>query len=156
MFTFAHELAHLWLGADGVSDLDPFRPQVAGRQPIERFCNSVAAEFLIPESELKAQWGDAKNKEQPYHYLARKFKVSPIVAARRALDAGLITRRKFEDFYKEYTQDEQGKHKKRQFLEQPERAGGETFRRSGGARCKRRSAVVSGGLPADRSTGKDV
>jgi len=45
-FTLLHELAHLWLGQTGVS----------GRSPdlqIEKFCNDVAAAFLLPARELK-------------------------------------------------------------------------------------------------------
>src|SRR6185369_8679624 len=45
MFTFAHELAHLWLGQDGVSNLTDLQP---GTADIERHCNATAAEFLIP------------------------------------------------------------------------------------------------------------
>ena len=45
-FTLLHELAHLWLGATGVS---------GGGTPemeIERFCNEVAGEFLLPEADI--------------------------------------------------------------------------------------------------------
>ncbi|MGH6849116.1 MAG: ImmA/IrrE family metallo-endopeptidase [Methylocella sp.] len=45
-FTLAHELAHLWIGETGVS----------GAQfgsPIERFCNDVAGEFLLPAEDLR-------------------------------------------------------------------------------------------------------
>jgi Zn-dependent peptidase ImmA (M78 family)/transcriptional regulator with XRE-family HTH domain len=44
-FTLLHEIAHLWLGKTGVS----------GRSPdllVERFCNDVAASFLVPADEL--------------------------------------------------------------------------------------------------------
>jgi Zn-dependent peptidase ImmA (M78 family) len=44
-FTLLHELAHLWLGQSGIS----------GRSPdllVERFCNDVAASFLLPADEL--------------------------------------------------------------------------------------------------------
>lgn len=46
-FTLLHELAHLWLGATGVSG--------GGHQEqrIERFCNEVAAEFLLPSSDIE-------------------------------------------------------------------------------------------------------
>lgn len=45
-FTLLHELAHIWLGETGVSGMSA---EVA----IERFCNDVAAEFLLPEDELE-------------------------------------------------------------------------------------------------------
>ncbi|MCL5999730.1 MAG: XRE family transcriptional regulator [Chloroflexi bacterium] len=106
MFTFAHELAHLWLGADGVSDLDPLQPQPVQRAPLEQFCNSVAAEFVVPEQELRERWAEAQKQDEPYQFLARCFKVSPIVTARRALDVGLIPREAFFDFYNRYVEDD--------------------------------------------------
>ena len=44
-FTLLHELAHLWLGQTGVSG------RLAERG-IEKFCNDVASEFLVPAGEL--------------------------------------------------------------------------------------------------------
>ncbi len=45
-FTLIHELAHIWLGQTGVSGL---RAEIS----IERFCNDIASEFLLPNSELE-------------------------------------------------------------------------------------------------------
>jgi Zn-dependent peptidase ImmA (M78 family) len=43
-FTLMHELAHIWLGASGISGpLNGMSENV-----IERFCNDVAGEFLLP------------------------------------------------------------------------------------------------------------
>lgn len=103
MFTLAHELAHLWLGADGVSDLADFQP---GPAQIERNCNAVAAEFLIPAAELRSCWPQVQTHAEPFKHLARRFKVSPVVAARRALDLGLVEREAFFSFYRDYTAEE--------------------------------------------------
>lgn len=46
-FTLLHELAHLWLGATGVSGGG------APEMQIERFCNEVAAEFLLPRADIQ-------------------------------------------------------------------------------------------------------
>jgi Zn-dependent peptidase ImmA (M78 family) len=46
-------------------------------------------------------WQRVKDKEKPFEQIARMFKVSGIVAARRALDLGLITKEVFLDFYQE-------------------------------------------------------
>ena len=59
------------------------------------FCNRVAAEVLIPTAELHACWPDEGRKSEPFQALAKRFQVSPLVAARRALDAGLVTRADF-------------------------------------------------------------
>jgi Zn-dependent peptidase ImmA (M78 family)/transcriptional regulator with XRE-family HTH domain len=45
-FTLIHELTHIWLGQTGVSG--PVRDTAANA--IERFCNDVAGEFLLPSS----------------------------------------------------------------------------------------------------------
>jgi len=47
-FTLLHELAHLWLGATGVSGGG------APEMRIERFCNDVAGEFLLPREDVQA------------------------------------------------------------------------------------------------------
>jgi Zn-dependent peptidase ImmA (M78 family) len=103
MFTLAHELAHLWIGQPGVFDLREMQP---APDPRERFCNAVAAEFLIPEDELRRAWGEIAAAREPFGALARRFKVSELVAARRALDARLIDRDAFFRFYNTYQEDE--------------------------------------------------
>ena len=102
LFTLAHELAHVWLGQGGVSNLEGLQP--ADNQ-VERFCDQVAAEFLVPEVELKDVWPEFKGEDNPFPGLARRFKVSQIVAARRALDLGLIARAEFFSFYNGYLEE---------------------------------------------------
>ncbi|WP_186297672.1 ImmA/IrrE family metallo-endopeptidase [Sedimenticola selenatireducens] len=46
-FTLLHELAHLWLGEEGVSNSSAW----ADNQ-IEKFCNNVAGEILLPDVEV--------------------------------------------------------------------------------------------------------
>ncbi len=99
MFTLAHELAHLWVGQDAVFNLAYLEPAEA---LVERFCNRVAAEFLIPEQEMRAAWAEDGDSPDPYDAIARRFKVSGLVAARRALDLGLISRDAFALFYEGY------------------------------------------------------
>lgn len=110
MFTLAHELAHLWIGQGGIFDLPDL--QVAGDRQ-EMFCNRVAAEFLIPAAELKRFWSQARRDKEPFQAIALKFKVSPIVSARRALDLDLISRQEFFDFYRAYETDERRKFAKK-------------------------------------------
>ena len=106
MFTLAHELGHVWLGREGVFDLRGMQP---ADDDVEQFCNRVAAEFLVPEQELQGCWQEALHTEEPFQTLARRFKVSPLVAARRALDLGLITKSAFFDFYNDYQEDDRRK-----------------------------------------------
>ena len=96
MFTLAHELAHLFIAQSGISNLEYLQPP---SDETEQFCNKAAAEFLIPEEELRAFWPSARRTNDPYQTIARKFKVSSLVAARRALDLDLIDRDAFLLFY---------------------------------------------------------
>ena len=96
MFTMAHELAHLWLGYDGLFNLINMQPHDDAR---ERYCNQLAAEFLVPGEKLRERWQEARGTDDPYKTIARWFKVSPLVAARRALDLGLIGKSAFFVFY---------------------------------------------------------
>ncbi len=99
MFTLVHELAHLWLGQGGISD---FKELLPSENAVEIFCNKVAAEFLVPAAEMRAAWLEVKDCEKPFERLARIFKVSPVVTARRVLDLELISRPRYFAFYKEY------------------------------------------------------
>ena len=103
MFTLAHELAHLWLGTDGVFNLVDLQPY---DDDVERFCNEVAAEVLIPGDELDGCWPSVAKSAEPFQALARRFKVSPLVAARRVLDRKLMARDDFYEFLGRYTADE--------------------------------------------------
>ncbi|MBF0244826.1 MAG: ImmA/IrrE family metallo-endopeptidase [Planctomycetes bacterium] len=87
MFTLAHELAHLWLGQSGVSDTETGR---LPKQALERWCNAVAAELLMPmRATREAHQPDLPLPEE-IQRLARLFKVSTLVALRRLFDAGFI------------------------------------------------------------------
>jgi len=99
LFTIAHELAHVWLGRDSafnLLNLQPFDDEG------EKFCDMVAAEFLVPQDELRTAWPEADQSDDPFAFLSRRFKVSSIVVARRALDLGFISRDRFFEFYKQY------------------------------------------------------
>lgn len=106
MFTLAHELAHLWVGESGLFNLPNMEPSDFA---VEQFCNKVAAEFLVPAREFEAYWPRANQGAEPFQAIARHFKVSPIVAARRAQDLGLIQRAEFLTFFRAYQDDERRK-----------------------------------------------
>ena len=103
MFTLAHELAHVFFGSSAAFDLREMQP---ADDPTEQACNWVAAEFLVPERELRRIWPSVKDDIEPFQIIARQFKVSALVAARRALDTNLIKREAFLNFYRDYQSDE--------------------------------------------------
>ena len=100
MFTLAHELAHLFVGAAGLSSLGG---QGLPNHDTERFCNAVAAEFLVPAGEMFDQWRPSAQVEESLQTVARRFKVSVLVAARRAVHLALIRPSEFRLFYERHT-----------------------------------------------------
>lgn len=116
MFTLGHELAHIWLGESALTDTGLMsRPT----QQIESWCDKAAAEFLVPEHQLRALWRDVRHERSPFEVLARRFKVSPIVSGRRAMDLRLVSREAFFIFYEDYIAQE---HRKR-----PDSGGGDFY-----------------------------
>lgn len=103
MFTFAHELAHLWFGSSAAFDLRELQPS---KDKTELACNKVAAEFLVPTAELTQIWPSVSQEAERFQSIARHFKVSELVAARRTLDLGLIEPGEYHDFYQTYLQQE--------------------------------------------------
>lgn len=89
MFTVAHELAHVWLGQSAVSDAQAHQvPDNA----VERWCNQVAAELLVPIRVLRDLYNRHTDLTVEAERLARRFKVSTLVILRRMHDAGGLTR----------------------------------------------------------------
>ena len=97
MFTAAHELAHIFIGAEGLSALDRTRP--IHNSSKEWLCNKIAAEFLVPTGALDEFL--SKSDANP-DSVSTHFKVSIIVAARRMLDTEAINQTDFDEFYTEY------------------------------------------------------
>ena len=99
MFTLAHELAHLWLGISAAFDLHRLQPAA---DSTEMVCNQIAAEFLVPAPQLITLWPAIANTANRFQRIARHFKVSEIVAARRCLDLKLIEREGFFHYYRDW------------------------------------------------------
>lgn len=95
MFTLAHELAHLWLGESGVSDVTP-ASSLPQRATIERWCNAVAAEMLVPLDGFRQAYSRRAELKPEVQRLSRQYKVSTLVILRRMLDAGGLSREAFQ------------------------------------------------------------
>lgn len=93
LFTLAHEFCHVLMGvsagsAENISDIY--------EDSIERYCDNVAAAFLVDEELLRLNWTDVRE-------MARKFRVSEIMMARRAHNLGLISREDLNGWFTLYS-----------------------------------------------------
>lgn len=96
MFTLMHELVHIWLGRSGVSNLNMTLPAA---NETERVSNRVAAEILVPRSELDDAWVLRRGNPSAVSQLARLFKVSSLVILRRLFDTGHLDGPEFHERY---------------------------------------------------------
>lgn len=99
IFTLAHELAHIWLGQSGISNVDIGEFDYGTHRQLERKCNAIAAEFLVPEVRFRERWLATRNFVENVDTNSRLFKVSRVVIARRALDLGLAERDEYGAFF---------------------------------------------------------
>ena len=98
IFSLAHELAHIFIGEQGLSRLEQLH---ASDHRVERVCDQIAAEFLVPKHSFDDAWAKAKGEHDPYQHLAKRYKVSTLVIARRALDSGVIQWEEFSAYFEE-------------------------------------------------------
>jgi len=114
VFTLMHELAHVMAGNSGVSG----GGESSLDHRLERFCNQVAADFLLPREMLNSERMRCSGAggERLCAQLAKHFHVSTHVVALRLLHMGHITK------------EECGRHLMRRTLRAaPARAGGDFY-----------------------------
>lgn len=98
MFTLAHEIAHIWLGQSAVSDAQALR---LSEHEVERWCNQVAAEVLVPLAIISREYREDSQLRVELDRLARRFKVSTLVILRRIHDVGGLNKDEFWQAYHE-------------------------------------------------------
>ena len=99
IFTLAHEIAHLGLGQSGVSNAQAATTRSS--HSIERWCNQVAAELLVPSHAISEEFNPREALTEEIRRLARFFKVSRLVILRRIHDIEGLSRDQFRQAYAE-------------------------------------------------------
>ncbi|MHA6692765.1 ImmA/IrrE family metallo-endopeptidase [Devosia sp. A449] len=99
IFTLAHELAHIWLGASGISNVQIREADYGAHRRLEKTCNAIAAEFLVPSEDFRPRWSSRLSLDENADTWSRHYRVSRIVVVRRALDLGLISQADYGSFY---------------------------------------------------------
>lgn len=95
VFTFVHELVHLWIGVSGISDTSG-ASTTEDAIATELFCNSVAAALLLPATPFREIWNEKPNAK----HVSTHFRVSEQVVVRRAADLGIISLSELKELLK--------------------------------------------------------
>lgn len=88
IFSLIHELAHFFRKSDAISNSLDFRNATKHVAPEEVFCNGVAAELLLPESDFTNNAYDKADIEA----ISEQYKVSQIFIFYRLKELGKIGR----------------------------------------------------------------
>ncbi len=121
-FTALHEIAHVWLGATGVSGW------VSG-QPIEQYCSDVAAEILLPPYELDDFLPGKPTLDELAERMSRfadQRNISRAMVAYRVFRTGVITEKIWQQLRDRFHQ-EWIAHQERQAAKQKAREGGPSY-----------------------------
>lgn len=101
VFTLAHEIAHVWIGQSGVSNPN-YRTRSADQpNSVERLCNRVAAEVLVPADSFTQRWDDTAEIHTNLNRLSPVYRVSRFVLLRQAYDLNKISQETYWEYYDE-------------------------------------------------------
>ena len=102
IFTLAHELAHLWIGQSGVSNPDYTQLPDQQINVIDRLCDKVAAETLVPGHDFMMRWDLYASVDKNIQSLAAHYRVSAFVVLRRAYEFKKFDHDEFNKKYGEF------------------------------------------------------
>lgn len=104
-FTLIHELAHIFLGVTGISASPDTAVPHSTIKRIERFCNDIASEFLLPEHFLSktGEISEYSVAQALIKNVARDFQVSEPMVAYRFWNTGRISKNTYEKLETYYT-----------------------------------------------------
>lgn len=110
-FTLMHELAHLALRRVGICD---FTTGKSSGKAIERFCNAVAAETIVPAGALNELLPESGTLD--VDALARSFKVSTEAMSLRLIAAKRLPEAEYETFRRRYISEVEEERQRRKEL----------------------------------------
>lgn len=97
LFSLLHEVAHIWIGLNSIYNENETNIEQIIR-PIEKKCNAVTAELLVPHRLFIPAWKENKNSVlEKIDILSKFFTCSPVVIARKALDLQYIQKQTYNE-----------------------------------------------------------
>ena len=93
IFTLMHEVAHLWIGQSGISDLD-----IRENNKIELACNEIAAKILMPKTKIQKAFGEFDD-DRWLERIADRFSVSALAVLNRLRSLDLLAPSRYQELY---------------------------------------------------------
>lgn len=130
LFTLVHELSHLWIAETGISnDIEPSIKNAGDYNPIELFCNEVAANALMPKEFIDSLDNKAFDNAKEVFKNAKMIGVSSFALLVRALNLNIISISAYKQLkqladieYNEFLKREEAKKIKQKEKEKPGRS----------------------------------
>ena len=101
LFSLFHETVHIWFGENDL--YNDLRGLVVEGKDVEKVCNAVAAELMVPDKVFLKKWDE--NEQQDISFktkdLAKYFLCSESVIARKALDNKRINKIIYDEIVEE-------------------------------------------------------
>jgi Zn-dependent peptidase ImmA (M78 family)/transcriptional regulator with XRE-family HTH domain len=127
LFILVHELAHLWIAETGISnDIEPTLSKSKDYNPIELFCNEVAANALMPGEFMETLETKAFLNAKEIYSTAKAIGVSSFALLVRAFNLNIISLSTYRDLkhlvdieFKEFLKREEEKKIKQKQKEKP-------------------------------------
>jgi Zn-dependent peptidase ImmA (M78 family) len=102
LFTLVHELAHLWIAESGVScEIHSDLQDEVDLDPVERFCNQVAAIALMPKAYMDQLPSEVFGDAQEVFSQAKSLGVSSFAFLIRARQLDLVSANRYQRLKKE-------------------------------------------------------
>lgn len=101
IFTLAHEFAHVWRGTGGIGNEDL---RSDGRSVVERWCNTVASEVLVPRTDLASRHSHVADAPltEALETLAHDFRCGTLVVLAALRRTGV---RQIDDYTRVYNEE---------------------------------------------------
>lgn len=93
IFTLMHEVAHLWIGQSGISDLD-----IQNHNEIELICNEIAAKILMPKTKIQKAFREFDD-DRRLERIADRFSVSTLAVLNRLRSLDLLAPSEYRELY---------------------------------------------------------
>ncbi|MBO0457540.1 ImmA/IrrE family metallo-endopeptidase [Enterococcus hulanensis] len=99
IFSLCHELVHIWLGTSELYNVSTYSNQAFLNENLEKFCNEVAAEMLLPTETLREIYIKDIDAYSNVKNISNQFSVSDLVICIRIKQKKLVSQKTFDETY---------------------------------------------------------